>query len=193
MEKRSRKLLKTEFCQVPRFRPEDMFNENVESRKPIPKSNRKQTSLPKKLSVTTVLKATCKTVLVPAVVYGLSAAFPPVGAVAVPLYHVYGYADLGRGLYGVCKEWSEHRKITGKAVEGMAGPSAELTSQPLADKVASRLVDGANRVGLFDGLAKQTGVEPVVMKEMVRGSTSSALSSGAGQLARFAIKGAVGA
>lgn len=112
---------------------------------------------------------------------------------AIPLYHAYGYVDLGRGLYGVYKEWSEHRKITVEAMEGMAGPSADLTAQPLADEVASRLVDDANRSGVFDGLAKQTGVEPVVMKEMVRGSTSSALSSGAGQLARFAIKRAVGA
>lgn len=131
--------------------------------------------------------------LASAVIYGLSAAFPPIGAVAIPLYTVYGYSRLGLGLYKVYKEWREHSRISEESMRKVAGPSAEAATQSAADKAALAVANQASRIGLFDEMAKKTGVDPVVMKEMVRGSTSSALSTSAGELAKFAIKKAVGA
>jgi hypothetical protein len=46
---------------------------------------------------------------------------------------------------------------------------------------------------LLEDMAKKTGVEEVIFAEMLKGSTSSALSTGGGELAKFIIKKVVGA
>ena len=46
---------------------------------------------------------------------------------------------------------------------------------------------------MFKEMAIETGLKEVVVAEMIRGSTSSALSTGGGELAKFAIMKAVGA
>jgi hypothetical protein len=54
------------------------------------------------------------------------------------------------------------------------------------------MIEKASQSGLFKEMATKTGVKEVVIAEMMRGSTSSALSTGEGELAKFAVMKAVG-
>src|SRR5437879_1997575 len=50
-------------------------------------------------TVSEYFRSTGKSALTGALIYGLSAAFPPVGAVAIPAYTAYGYIRLSYTLY----------------------------------------------------------------------------------------------
>jgi hypothetical protein len=76
-----------------------------------------------------------------------------------------------------------------EASESLGG----IATQGSADALASSMVDKASQGGLFKEMATKTGVKEVVIAEMMRGSTSSALSTGGGELAKFAVMKAVGA
>jgi len=127
------------------------------------------------------------------VIYGLSAAVPPLGAVAIPAYTAYNYSKLGYGLYKIYAEIGAEGKVSAKSLKETSGSLGEFVAQGPADTIASAVVARASQSGLFAEMAKNTRVEDMVIAEMMRGSTSSALSSGAGELAKFAIGKAVGA
>ncbi len=61
--------------------------------------------------------------LTSAVVYGLSAAVPPFGAVAIPAYIAYGYLGLGQGLFKAYKELREEGPLLPALLRRPPGPS----------------------------------------------------------------------
>jgi hypothetical protein len=134
-----------------------------------------------------------KSVLTSALVYGLSAVVPPVGVIAIPLYSAYGYSKLGFGLYKVYNELISKRKISIDSAKDVYGEIGEFASQRSADEIAAKLVSNARVDGIVEEVAKNSHVNEFVLEEMLRGSTSSALSSSAGELAKFVVGKAVGA
>ena len=123
----------------------------------------------------------------------MSAAVPPVGAVVIPAYTAYNYSKLGYSLYKAYDELSSKGTITPKSAKRAAGSLGELATQPAADDFARELTAKAQDTGAFAEMAKASGVDSKVFAEMVRGSTSSALSTSGGELAKFVVAGAVGA
>lgn len=138
-------------------------------------------------------KSVGKAALTSAVLYGLSAASPPLGAVLVPAYTAYSYSKLGYGLLKVYKEISVEGKASPGSIQGVSGSLGEVATQGSADAVASAMIDSASRSGLFKEMATKTGIKEAVISEMMRGSTSSALSTSGGELAKLTIMKAVGA
>jgi len=148
---------------------------------------------PKPPSVGDYFKSIGKSALTNAVIYGLSAAIPPLGAVAIPAYMAYNYSKLGYGLYKVYSEISAEGKVSANSMKQASESLGDFVTQGPADTIASAVVARATQDGLFEEMVKNTHVDEVVFAEMMRGSTSSALSAGAGELAKFAIVKAVGA
>jgi len=138
-------------------------------------------------------KSIGKSALTSAVIYGLSAAIPPFGAVAIPAYMAYNYSKLGYGLYKVYSEISAEGKASANSMKQASESLGDFVTQDPADTIAWAIVTKARRSGLFEEMAKNTRVDEVVFVETMRGSTSSALSAGAGELAKFAISKAVSA
>lgn len=144
-------------------------------------------------SISDYLKGIGKSILTNALICGLSASVPPLGAVAIPAYMAYSYTRLGYDLYKAYDELS----LTGNTEADSVGEASEslgefVTEQP-ADTIASSIVNKVKESGLLEDMAKKTGVEEVIFAEMLKGSTSSALSSSGGELAKFIIKKVVGA
>ncbi len=133
-----------------------------------------------------------KSALTSALIYGLSAAVPPVGAVAIPAYTAYNYSKLGYNLYRVYEEQRTKGTASATSVKRASGSVGELATQSSADRVATQLAAKAHQSGIFNEAARSTGVESIVFAEMFRGSTSSALSTSGGELFKFAIGKAVG-
>jgi hypothetical protein len=111
----------------------------------------------------------------------------------IPAYTAYGYSKLGYGLLKIYREIRVEGKASPNSMKGASESLGEVATQGSADAVASAIVDKASQSGLFKEMATKTGVKEVVIAEMMRGSTSSALSAGGGELAKFAIVKAVGA
>jgi len=133
-----------------------------------------------------------KSALTSAIVYGVSAAVPPFGAFAIPAYGAFGYGKLGYNLYKAYVEWRERddvRPATLKASGSLAG----VGSQTAADGAASYLVAAVGSSGLLSATARQTRIDRTILSEMLRGSTSSALSGGAEELKKLVLGKAVGA
>ncbi len=133
-----------------------------------------------------------KSALTGALIYGLSAAVPPVGAVAIPAYTAYNYSKLGYSLYRVYEEQRTKGGASSNSIKRASGSVGEVATQSSADWVAGQVAAKAHQSGIFNEAAKATGVESIVFAEMVRGSTSSALSTSGGELFKFAIAKAVG-
>jgi hypothetical protein len=128
-----------------------------------------------------------------AVIYGLSAAVPPFGAVAIPAYTAYGYLTLGQGMFKAYEELQANGTISSNTIRDTSGSAVETFSGPAADTVAGAIVSRAQQSGVFGDIAQMTGVSPLVYQEMFKGSASSALSSSSGELAKFVVRKAVGA
>jgi hypothetical protein len=141
------------------------------------------------VSVNDYFRSVGKAALTSAVVYGLSAASPPLGTVLIPAYTAYNYSSLG---YGLLKAYREG-KASPSSIQVVSRSIGEVAAQDSADVVASAIINNASRSGLFKEIATRTGIKEVVISEMMRASTSSALSTGGGELAKFAITKAVGA
>ena len=148
---------------------------------------------PKPLSISDYVKSVGSSILKNAVIYGLSAAFPPLGAVAIPAYMAYNHFKLGQCLYKACNEVISKGKVSGESVEETSARLGEFVTQRSADDMASTIVSMAKQSGLFEEMTKETGVHEVVFAEMLKGSTSSALSTSAGELAKFVVGKVVGA
>jgi hypothetical protein len=131
--------------------------------------------------------------LTSAIIYGLSTAAPPLGAVLIPAYTAYNYSKLGYGLLKVYKEISSDGKVSPDSIKGAAASVGGVATQGPADAAATAIVARASQSGLFSEMATKTGIQEAVIAEMMRGSTSSALSASGGELAKFAIAKAVGA
>jgi hypothetical protein len=111
----------------------------------------------------------------------------------IPAYTAYGYSKLGYGLLNIYREMKVEGKASPSSMKGASESLGEVATQGSADVVASSMVDRASQGGLFKEMTTRTGVKEVVIKEMMKGSTSSALSTGGGELAKFAVMKAVGA
>jgi hypothetical protein len=133
-----------------------------------------------------------KSALTAAVVYGVSAAVPPVGAVAIPAYNAYGYFRWGSSLYMAFYEIQHQGTVRTDTAREVVGRTAEVLTQRAADAAAGDIVARATRGTLLQDAAASAGVESAVIAEMMKGSMSSALSSSAGELAKFALSKAVG-
>lgn len=148
---------------------------------------------PKPRPIGDYFKSIGKSVLTSALIYGLSAAVPPLGAVAIPAYMTYNYSKLGYNLYKVYDELQSKGKVSLSSVTQASGSLGEFVTQRPADDAAAAIVTKAQGSGLFQEMAKKTNVDEVVFAEMFKGSTSSALSASGGELAKFVIRKAVGA
>jgi hypothetical protein len=138
-------------------------------------------------------KSVGKAAMTSAVIYGLSTAAPPLGAVLIPAYTTYNYSKLGYGLLKVYMEISSQGEVSPDTMKGPAASVGGTTTQGPADAAATAVIARASQSGLFTEMAARTGVQEQVIAEMMRGSTSSALSASGGELAKFAIAKAVGA
>ncbi len=151
------------------------------------------TSQPRETPVSDYFKSVGKAALTSAVVYGLSAASPPLGAVLIPTYTAYSYSKLGYGLLKLYKEMSDEGNVRPDSLRRTSASIGEVATQSSADSMASTLVTRARESGLFREMTQKTGIQEGVIAEMTRGSASSALSSSGGELAKFTIMKAVGA
>lgn len=127
-----------------------------------------------------------------AVVYGVSAAFPPIGAFAIPAYTVYGYAKFGLTLWRIQRDLVSGSPSAKHALDA-TGSGTEILASNSSDAIASAMVDQARRSGLFREVVSKTGVSDMVVTTMMKGSISSALSTGSGEFAKFAVSKMVGA
>jgi hypothetical protein len=148
---------------------------------------------PKPQSIGDYFKSIGKSVLTSALLYGLSAAIPPFGAVAIPAKAAYDFSKLGYSLYKVYDELSSKRKVSGDSLKQASGSLGEFVTQPTADDIALTITTKAQESGLFKEMVEKTHIQEAVYAEMLRGSTSSALSTSGGELAKFVIGKAVGA
>lgn len=148
---------------------------------------------PKPRPIGDYFKSIGKSVLTNALIYGLSAAVPPLGAVAIPAYMTYNYSKLGYNLYKVYDEMQSKGKVSLSSVTRASGSLGEFVTQRPADDTAATIVAKVQESGLFQEMAKKTNVDEVVFAEMFKGSISSGLSASGGELAKFVIRKAVGA
>jgi hypothetical protein len=119
---------------------------------------------------------------------GFLTALPsPIGAVAIPAYTAYSYSKLGLGLFNACKKVLSGRDNDNRALKEIASDAEESLTGPVADEVASKVVNAAQASGSLKDIADKTKVPEVVFAEMLKGSTNSALTS-ALDLSEFAIK-----
>jgi hypothetical protein len=125
-------------------------------------------------------KSVGKAVLTSAVVYGLSAAAPPIGAVLIPAYTAYNYSKLGYGLFKVYREILQEGEVSPNSISSVSGQVGEVATQSSSDAIASTIVTRAGQSGLFKEMADKTGIQEGVIAEMTRRSTSSALSASGG-------------
>ena len=125
-------------------------------------------------------------------VYGLSAAYPPSGAVLIPAYKTWGYAKVGESLYKTYSEWRSKGPSATHLKEG-AAMGVDLATSNHADRVSQDLVSRLRQTGTIDEIGKQTRVDPIVYSEMMKGSLSVTISHGFGELTRYTIGKVVGA
>ncbi len=122
----------------------------------------------------------------------MSAAIPPLGAVAIPAYTAYNYSKLGLGLYKAYREVASGNPDLRSAKDAVGSLTSLVAERP-SNASAAAIVKRATQEGLFQEMAKKTGVREAVYAEMTRGSISSASSTAAGEFARFAIGKVIGA
>jgi len=143
-------------------------------------------------SISQLSKPVLEGALKNAVIYGVAAAAPPLGAVLIPAYTAINYAELGYGLFKVCREINARRGVSMSSLSDVSGETGATLAQSSADAIASAAVTKASQTGLFRDMASKTGLQGQVISEMTRGSLSAALSTSGGELAKFAIMKAVG-
>lgn len=128
-----------------------------------------------------------KSALTNALMSGFLAALPPpLNAVAIPVYSAYGYSKLGIGLFNACKKVYSGRDIDNRALKEIVSDAKQSITEPVADSIASKVVNTAQASGALKNIADETKINEVVFAEMLKGSTSSALTS-AMDLSIFAI------
>jgi hypothetical protein len=133
-----------------------------------------------------------RSALTTALVYGLSAAVPPIGAFALPAYTAYNYAKLGHDLFNVYKDLRASGHVRrGDATAAGDSVGSNLTGEA-ADSLASSITSAASSSGVFGGIELATKVKGSVLSAMFKGSISSALSGFGGNVLGFAIGVAVG-
>ena len=127
-----------------------------------------------------------------AVGYGVSAAAPPVGALLIPAYNAYGYFRWGSSLASAYYEVQHQGSVRPDTAREVVGRTAEILTQRSADAVAGDIVAKATRGTLLQDTEANTRVDGAVLAEKMKGTMSAALSSSAGELAKFALTKAVG-
>ena len=133
-----------------------------------------------------------KSVLTDALILGFSAAVPPAGAVLIPAYTALNYSKLGYSLYKAYDQYRTEGSPATTSVANAADEVGETAAQPSADAIGSNVASTALQAGAFTELTTQTGLSSAVFAEMVKGSTSSALTAIGGDLLKFAVGSAVG-
>ena len=73
--------------------------------------------------------------LTSALIYGLSAAVPPLGAVAIPAYMTYNYSKPGYNLYKVYDELQSKGKVGLSSVTQASGSLGEFVTRALIHAV----------------------------------------------------------
>lgn len=127
-----------------------------------------------------------------AVVYGLSAVSPPLGAVLVPSYEALDKIRLGLGLMKIAtsfekRETDVNRKRIYEALADASDPALDLFSEDISKEVAKRMVRIAQPIIIQ--VSKQTGVNNRVYTIMLENTISNGLCDGAGSLAQYAVGG----
>ena len=126
-----------------------------------------------------------KKALVAALIVGLSAVHPVLGATAAKAYSFYGHGMAGLALYTTYTGWKSGRESTphaaGEAAKVVVGEATGAAS----GSAASSMVANLKQSGVIDQISKETNVAPPITSEMLRGTISSSMSQGFGDLAGY--------
>lgn len=129
-----------------------------------------------------------KNALVAALLVGLTAVHPVLGATAAKAYGMYSHGLAGLALYHTYTEWKSGRESTphaaGEAAKVVAGEAAAGGSNALAASMVGKL----KQAGVIDQMSEQTNVNPVITSDMLRGTISASASQGFGDLAGYTVE-----
>ncbi len=117
---------------------------------------------------------------------GLTVVAPGAGLALATAYTTYNYSNLGYTMFKAYNEFQNGnvaqrrdslRTITTNVTSFAVGDSS--------DKAAAYIVDKAKASGYVKELAGKSGVEEVILTDMLEGTTSQAINNGFTELARF--------
>lgn len=138
------------------------------------------------------LRGAGESILIGAIISVLPS-IPGLGAVAVPAYAAYNYSNLGIGAYKLYSDWQKGKEGRAAQIKQLSSNVVDVALSDSEDRVADFIVAKLCESGAIDEVSRQTNINSSVYAEMLKGSISSAMSSGVQQLAKFAIGTAVGA
>ncbi len=129
-----------------------------------------------------------KNALVAALLVGLTAVHPVLGATATKAYAVYSHGIAGFALYNTYVKW----KSGGESAPRAAGEAAKVITGEAAvgasNMLASSMVNGLKQTGMIDQISKETNTNPVITSDMLRGTISTSASQGFGDLAGYTVE-----
>jgi hypothetical protein len=128
-----------------------------------------------------------KEILVGALLGGLTAIHPTLGAVASHAYSSYSYESVGIGLFSIYRKWKSGQETGAEAVKDATGVGSGVIAGRAADRTAERMVSELRKSGAIDKIGEQTGVNTKIYSQMLQGSISAAESQGFSELAKYAV------
>lgn len=160
-------------------------------------TSRKSTSFSKRTSATNIiLKSITSGLVEGAVIYGVSAVFPPVGSILIPSYEFYDYAKAGVAIFNIINQLSQSKPGKGtvrkRSIINLAESIADIASSPHAEKTAKTIVDSIKDKEFISNISKRTGVEKEIYSNMLFGSISNGISNGVGGLSSYSFSTALG-
>lgn len=124
------------------------------------------------------------------IVFATVAAFPVTAPIVIPAYQFLNYATLGTELYRLYQDIKRKRseaKIT-KSASTVAGSAVAEASDNTVHSLSKQIVLEAQKRGITNAISVRTSVDESVYSSMLEGSVKDGFTTGAGELASYAIQ-----
>ena len=133
-------------------------------------------------------KPAVRSLLVRALLIGLTAINPALGGVANLSYTSYSYGRTGKELWDGYQEWKNKKIAESKqSVGSAAGDLTRYATASYAGEGAGYIVDKAEKAGVIDEIHQKTNIGKPVIREMLKGTSSQAISNKFSNLAGFVV------
>lgn len=134
-----------------------------------------------------------KTALVAALLAGLTAVHPVIGAVATKAYALYGHGMAGVALYNTYTKWKSGELTTPQAAGEVTRTVTGEATGGASDMFASNMVTGMKQTRVIEQISRETNVDPLVTSDMLKGTISASESQGFADLAGYIVRSEAGA